>query len=250
MTKSEGIRIAKSPNQIAEEAKRIEAKRRRAADELYYQKQIEALKGGKKSEKPQVVRNVTFNLTIPSLTSVKNQLKTYATARNLKITGAMVCLVLVATAGLNIFTRDNDESPQVAGTSRTEKADFAPLVPIDSNGKAKDVKPDLCSNNAKLICFNDKYLGGQVKVTQQKLENGQKIDVSKLPEIAKSSFSETSAVDYEAVKTKNGDGVVVSYQEIGSQRAIFSSKDMLVFIESEKTYSKQQWAEYFDSLKT
>lgn len=240
--------IALSPKQIKDEVNRQEAKRRRDADKLYYDMQIEALKGDKKPQKPEVTRNFTLNLTIPSFSSIKNRLKSIIASRNFKLAVGAACLGLVALISFNLLN-NNNETPQVAGSSQTEKANFSPLVPTDEKGTKKDVMPKNCSNNAKLICFEDKYLSGQMNITQQKLGTGQTVDPSKLTDIAKASFSETSAVDYDTFATKNGNAVVVSYQDISSQRAVYLSKDMLVFIETEKTYDKEQWSSYFNSLK-
>lgn len=217
---------------------------------------MEAIKG--KANKPRVTKSVTINLALPKIDNLPSKLKNVShrqfkkiDRRKLILVAGPICLIVVVLVGFDAFNKltNDSEPPQVAGSSVTEKADFIPLIPFSKDSSKKAVTTSLCSNDSRLICFEDKYLNGELNVTQQELPPDQKIDPKKLIEIAKASFGQTGAVGYDEIQTKNGNAVVIRYSEITAQRAVFVFQDRLVFITSEKSYSQPQWKEYFDSLK-
>ena len=248
----EGIVIAKSADEIAKEVNRLEEERRKAAEKLYYEKQIEAIRGKetKKTAQP-VVKSVTINLAMPDLkkaaVKTKTRTKKHLNKRNGIVLAGTACLIAIVFASYSFLTRPDSDSPQVAGSSTNQKADFSPLIPTGVSNQT--IAPTICSNNDQLICYEDEYLAGQLNVTQQKLPPGQKLQPTKLLEIAKVSFQQSEPSNYQEIKTKAGNAVVVSYKDLKAQRAVYTFEDRLVFVTTEKSYNQAQWKDYFDSLK-
>jgi hypothetical protein len=182
---------------------------------------------------------VSINLSLPKAKLPKLPYKRIGLA-----SAAMVLVVgvfIFASSRYTAYQKHREEAKALQSAS--PDIAFKPLVPAD---KAKQTGQSLGYNydaEKQLLGFTDKYEGASLTISQQPLPDAFKTDSNSLNKAAQ-SINAKEVVD-------TGKGIVyISTNKNGVEQIIvFNTKDLLVFVRSDKKLSKDQWGTYVDQLK-
>ena len=177
-----------------------------------------------------------------------NFFKTYF--RRGHITGYLGVVVLVvggAAAVKSLPGNDTYGSSEGKGAAAgQQRVGFEPLLPYDTKtGKTKSLGVSTCPDKRDSICFNDRFLGVNMVVTEQKLPADLKANPNKLKNLADNLKGSGS---YREAVSSNGRGYVISYQDVAPQRVVFATKQLLIFIQSSQNLEISEWQQYFETL--
>lgn len=134
------------------------------------------------------------------------------------------------------FGSDNTVRPE-AVTPIEQAADYYdPLTPDTS-----DI--DFYFDTDRMVfSFNDVYNDVALTISQQPAPDNIQSDPEELIDIARHMQAENS------IETDQGTAYITSEDSSSSQTALFTTGEILIFIESSRTLTFEEWQEYINSL--
>ena len=116
---------------------------------------------------------------------------------------------------------------------------YDPLIP-DGRGKAEiDFHFD---SEIRVFSFNDVYNDVPLIISQQPAPDNIKADPEELIDIARQMRAENS------IDTNRGTAYITSEDDSSSQTAIFTADEILVFIQSSRILTFEEWQSYINDL--
>lgn len=190
---------------------------------------------------------VSINIHIPKLKLPKaklppvKQLRYWTAFSVIIITSSLGARALLGVA----FNGDKSGKTGVKGSSTVNtKPTFKPAVPGD--------KKDLATSNGttsryvpgkQLYTFIDTLLGGQITISEQPLPDAVKQNPNTLKDAAK-SIGATHKIE-----TAFGPAYIATSENKTSQRVATVHENLLVFIETTRSYDDDAWKLYIESLR-
>jgi hypothetical protein len=165
-----------------------------------------------------------------------------------KATGAALGLVVTLLA-LKLISGRQTASQGVAQkpTSAKEqaKAAFNPLVPLDNLADAtgKQAQPEFRYDaEKKVLGYATEYNDTHLTISQQAVPEKFKSNPAELMSVASSIKAETR------LETQKGTAFLAKDPKSGAQTAVFATKEVLVFIRSDKELDGDEWQFYINQL--
>lgn len=160
-----------------------------------------------------------------------------------KVVKVMLPVVIIATL-ISI-------SPYILRTLSTQKKEaavavsneptYAPIEPQKTGGQVRGVQYD---PEKKLYKFNDTYGGVELTVSQQPLPDDLRANPEKVKTLAGGIGSN------EMVETTIGNAYISTDEKLTTQRIVFATRHLLVFIQADGILKGVDWVNYIQSLES
>lgn len=186
---------------------------------------------------------VVINFHLPEL-----RLPTVPWRRVLKIGLAIVLVgaIVVATPYVIRATRGKGSSSTATNSANTEQQlPYAPLEPATDSVATSHIQNVQYDSARQLYKYNDTYLGISLTVSQQPLPDNLRNSPDALKTLAASIGAN------EMVTTTNGTVYISTSKEskLTTQRLVFASKQILVFIQANGVLKNPEWVKYVQALQ-
>jgi hypothetical protein len=159
-----------------------------------------------------------------------------------------VVLILVLGFGFKALSSGSkppsgEQGPQTA--KQKAEAAFTPLVPLDNltDATGKQSKPEFrYDQQKKVLGFATTYNGTELTISQQQVPDKFESNPASLLSLAQSVNAN------QLLQTQKGTAYIGTDPKTNAQTAIFVTKEVLVFIRSEKRLDEDEWKFYINQL--
>jgi hypothetical protein len=160
---------------------------------------------------------------------------------------AGVVLVFVGGFGLKAFSGKDTAPEKSEPQSAQQKAEaaFTPLVPLDNltDAAGKQSKPEFrYDQQKKVLGFVTNYNGTELTISQQGVPDKFKSNPTGLLSLAQSINAN------QLLQTQKGTAYIGTDPKTNAQTAVFATKEVLVFIRTEKKLDEEEWKFYINQL--
>lgn len=188
---------------------------------------------------------ISINIQLPKMPRIsKVTMPPLATMRYWGVFTILVVISAVgARAGFGQLPIGQKSPKDVKGTSIvSEKPTFKPALP-DTNKESIEQK-HVYDPKRQLYTFEDELLKSKITISQQPLPEQFKTSPAALQNLAKSIGATVK------LETAFGTAYIATSDNKSSQRVVATHRDILMFIETLKTYDDDTWKLYLDSLRS
>lgn len=185
---------------------------------------------------------VVINFHLPEL-----RLPAVPWRRVLKISLVVVLVggAIVATPYIIKAVGGKGSTSTNTGSSTTKQQPaYAPLEPTTSSAATSHVQNVEYDSAKQLYKYNDTYEGVSLTVSQQPLPDDLRNNPDKLKALAASIGAN------EAVTTTNGTVYISTDANLTTQRLVFASKQILVFMQANGVLKNPEWVKYVQALQS
>lgn len=188
-------------------------------------------------------KEVTLNLklTVPKV-RLPDALRFYRQHRKIFVIMACTlaaCVLALGTLRVVGSRGKSGAATDGAGVKSAEKqaqAEFNPLVPLATQPEFK------YDSEKKVLGYMSDFQGVSMTISQQALPDSLKSGQTNILTIAQSIKADRS------IDTQNGITYLATDQKTKTQTALFSAKDVLVFVRASKTLDDEDWRQYINQF--
>jgi hypothetical protein len=161
------------------------------------------------------------------------------TLRRLAVIAPLLLLILLGSGfGYNHVHGKQTPSKAVAETPSRTQPTYQPLVPSAAQASAKSY-----DGQRNLVSYTTNFSDARVTVSQQPLPANFSNDPSALQRAADSLNAK------QKIETDKGPLYVANSDTDNSQRAIYATKDVLIFIQADRKLDDVSWKSFVDLLQ-
>jgi hypothetical protein len=189
---------------------------------------------------------VSLHLSLPHI-KLPNVDKLYQKhkKRILTVAGA-AAMVGVLAVGLNYLIHRGqttaNKTPKTASEQAIAQAAFVPLIPLDGAGDNTSAKTDYKYDTEKQVLgYSTQFAAASITVSQQQLPEKFQDD-GELAKLAQSMSAGTP------IETQNGSAYIATNQKANTQTAVFATKEVLVFLHSNRRIDTEDWRLFINQL--
>jgi hypothetical protein len=194
---------------------------------------------------------INLKITVPKI-KLPDPRGLYRQYRRQLKRGALIvgCLTLLIGAFklVHVFDQKTSEDKKPLSAEDRAKQEFNPLLPLenftDASGQASKPNSFAYDDEKKTLGYSTTYNGAWLTVSQQALPETIKKDANGLATVAQSIGADTP------LKTQKGTAYILTDKKQNTQTAIFTSKELLVFVRSNKNLDEDEWKVYINQLQT
>lgn len=207
-------------------------------------------KSGARTEKQTTEKEVTVNLkfTLPKLRFSDLKLLYRSHRRQILLAGGTLVTIILVFGALKFISarKQAEKAKKPVSPEEQAQATFNPLKPLDNltDPSGKEVLgPEFrYDQEKKVLGYTTDYNGAHMTVSQQALPDQLKNNPGQLEGIARSVSANVP------IETQKGRAYIATNDKTKEQIAVFATKEVLVFLRSNKTLDNDEWIFYINQL--